>query len=124
MLGDVDGFRGAEVELAVEVKDIDLDATNWEDHLGAFLSDIDAAPNATAVVIARSIDDDVVAALEEIGVVPLDKPTMRRTVEVWDLTKQEEAVRGFEYYLGRIQKAQSLVDDLRTFLGDNDIEIR
>lgn len=116
MLGDVDGFRGAEPELAAEVKDLALDEHNAESSLGDFLEDIATAPNATAVVVCRTITDEGRVLIEKRNVTVLTVAELIRTVGVWDLPKQQEALRGVDYYLGRIQKSQAALEFFRGWL--------
>lgn len=116
MLGDVDGFRGQEPELAAEVKDIALTTDNADELLSDFLEDIVIAPNATALVICTSIDEGARKAIESRGVTVLSKEDLIRTVSVWDLPKQKEALRGAEYYLARIQKTDRAVKYLRDWI--------
>ncbi len=116
MLGDVDGFRGSEPELACEVKDVDIDEDNAENLLSDFFEDIFHAPNATAVVICRSCTVAGKEYIEARNVTVLDREELIRRVGVWDLPKQQEALRGVEYYLGRIQRENFAVDYLRQWL--------
>ncbi|MHA7285114.1 hypothetical protein ACX80I_02460 [Arthrobacter sp. MDT3-44] len=122
MLGDVDGFRGSEPELAAEVKDLDLDESNVDTQLGAFLEDIATAPNATAVVICRSIAPTARELVETRNVTVLTVEDLARTVAVWDLPKQQEALRGIDYYLGRIQRSPEAKQFFRSWLLQNDLE--
>jgi hypothetical protein len=119
MPGDVAGFRGGEVELAVEVKDHPITAGHVEDVLSDFLEDLVSAPNATAVVVAAEVDDDARTALEASNVIALSREDLRARVMTWDLPKQHEAVRGAFYYLSRIQKRPALVKRFEAFLRDS-----
>lgn len=122
MLGDVDGFRGREPELAAEVKDLELTMVNVEVQLGDFLEDIVEAPNVTAIVFCLSASAEARDFIESRGVTVLDKEELARRVAVWDVPKQHEALRGAEYYLGRIQKDDSAVDYLRDWLAGKGIQ--
>lgn len=119
MLGDVDGFRGSEPELAAEVKDLDLNESNVDVQLNDFLEDIAEAPNATAVVICRSISDTAREQIEARNVTVLTVKDLARTVAVWDLPKQQDALRGVDYFLGRIQKSTPAVGYFRNWLSEN-----
>ncbi len=140
MLGDVDGFRGNEPELAAEVKDIHLTPTNVLQQLRDFFEDIENAANVTAIVFCREITDEARAMIAEYfaeapagageslteartGVTVLDVQELVRRVSVWDVPKQQEALRGVEYYLGRVQKDDRAVAFLRDWLGDRDVKI-
>ncbi|MHB1989272.1 hypothetical protein [Actinotignum timonense] len=121
MPGDVAGFRGGEVELAVEVKDYGITGSTVETVLVDFLEDLVDAPNTTAVVVADSVDEEARARLEKSNVIALSRTDLQKHVSTWDLPKQQEALRGAIYYLARIQKKTSLVERLLTFLTDNGI---
>ncbi|MFT4189182.1 MAG: hypothetical protein QM621_11450 [Aeromicrobium sp.] len=118
MLGDVDGFRGREPELAVEVKDLSLNMDNVEKQVSDFLEDITIAPNVTPLVVCASISDEAREFIEKHGVTVLTRFQLAERVAVWDLPKQHEALRGAEYYFGRIQKDDKLVEIFRDWLGE------
>jgi len=101
-LGDVDGYRGGEIELAAEVKDMNIDEAAT---VADFIEDIAAAPNATAVVVCQGISDEARAEIEARNITVLTVADLTRTVSVWDLPKQQEGLRGVDYYLGRIQRS-------------------
>lgn len=140
MLGDVDGFRGQEPELAAEVKDIHLTAENVFQQLQSFFEDVENAPNVTAVVFCRDITDEarsmISAYFEESdstdsteapvatsAATVLDIRELSRRVSVWDVPKQQEALRGVEYYLGRVQKDNGAVAYLRGWLLSHGVQI-
>lgn len=116
MPGDVAGFRGGEVELAIEVKDYGISDATVESVLIDFLEDLVEAPNTTAVVVADTVDAAARERLEQSNVVALSRADLRERVVTWDLPKQQEALRGAIYYLSRVQKKTSLVDKLLGFL--------
>jgi hypothetical protein len=91
-----------EVELAAEVKDLVI--TDPE-AVADFVEDIANAPNATAVVVCQSITDDAREEIESRNITLLTVGDLTRTVGVWDLPKQQEGLRGVDYYLGRIQRS-------------------
>ena len=121
MPGDVAGFRGGEVELAVEVKDFALTDDRVEQVLVDFLEDLAHAPNATAVVVADEVDQASHDRLATSNVIALSRDELRERVITWDLPKQQEALRGALYYLNRIQKNAGLAARLTTFLTAHDI---
>lgn len=122
MPGDVAGFRGAEVELVVEVKDQALTEDNIASILSDFLEDIAQAPNATAVVVADTIDEMSHLELRKRNVIALSRSELTERTITWDLPKQQEALRGALYYLHRIQKKARLAHRLEEFLETNQIE--
>lgn len=121
MIGDVAGFRGDEVELAVEVKDHEISSANADSVLTDFLEDLVHAPNATAVVAAAEVDDEARKHLAEFNVIALSRDDLRERVITWDLPKQQEAIRGALYYLSRIQKNTALGERLTRFLVEQGI---
>lgn len=121
MIGDVAGFRGDEVELAVEVKDHAISSVNVDSVLTDFLEDLVHAPNATAVVAAAEVDEEARKHLAEVNVIALSRDDLRERVITWDLPKQQEAIRGALYYLSRIQKNTALGDRLTRFLVEQGI---
>lgn len=121
MPGDVAGFRGGEVELAVEVKDYGITGATVENVLVDFLEDLVDTPNTTAVVVADSVDQDARIRLEKSNIIALSRSDLRDRVSTWDLPKQQEALRGALYYLSRIQKKTALVDKLLDFLHKNQV---
>lgn len=123
MPGDVAGFRGGEVELAVEVKDMAITQASVEEVLVDFLADLTEAPNATAIVVAADVDQPSRDRLAESNVIALSRNELRLRVMTWDLPKQQEALRGALYFLARIQKKASLHDRLANFLKDQNIEV-
>jgi hypothetical protein len=72
VVGDVDGFQGAEIELAAEVKDLDIGQDNFENQLGGFLQAVEEVPNATTLVIARTFDTWSKNRLLDLGTLPVD----------------------------------------------------
>lgn len=102
-IGDLDGYSGDELVLTIEVKDIAITKSsvrNFEDWWKKLL----AYPNATKVGVARSFSDEARTELEARGVAILDEEIMARTVALWDLGKQQLALRGFWFYLNRIER--------------------
>ena len=101
-IGDINGYRGGEVELASEVKDLVIEVA---DTVSDFIEDIAEAPNATAVVVCKGVTDEARSEIESRNITVLTVADLVRTVAVWDLPKQQEALRGVDYFLGRIQRS-------------------
>ena len=87
-----------------------------------FIEDIAAAPNATAVVVCKGITDEARVEIEarNITILTITNPT--RTVSVWDLTKQQEGLRGVDSYLGRIQRSGIGQTFFRTWLHEHGLD--
>lgn len=118
-LGDVDGYRGGEVELAAEVKDLDITDVKA---VADFIEDIADAPNATAVVVCQSITDEARAEIESRNITVLTVDGLTKTVSVWDLPKQQEGLRGVDYYLGRIQRSAAGQRFFRDWLHEHGLD--
>jgi len=119
MPGDIAGFRGQHVEMAVEVKDTSITSDDVETVLSDFLEDLAEMPNVTAVVVAADVDAEARSALESSNVIALSRDDLRARVMTWDLPKQQEALRGCSYFLGRIQKRSGLQERLTEFLNSH-----
>ncbi len=121
-IGDVDGWSGADLVLSIEVKDEDL--TDAEDAtLDSFIANLAEWPDATAIVVARSADDDVTEALAEQNVAMLTRENMRHSVIRWDLNKQRLAAREMHYFLVRVQRHSGLIARYEQFLEDNAVKL-
>lgn len=116
-VGDVDGWSGDTLSLSVEVKDSSVAVDAMHD-FGGFLSNLKEHPDATAIVLARDFDNESREKLHEQGVRVLDRESMARNVELWDLRKQQLAFREFHYYLWRIQRNARLLERFETFASD------
>lgn len=118
-IGDVDGYRGGEVELAAEVKDaVIVEAEALID----FIEDIAEAPNATAVVVCQAITEEARADVESRNITVLTVDDLARTVSVWDMPKQQEGLRGVDYFLGRIQRHPAAQEFFRNWIHDNGLD--
>lgn len=115
VIGDVSGYLGEHLVLAAEAKDKHLGKSNEAD-LHTFIEESSAFPDLDAVVFARSFDSHIAAKLEENKVRTFSTEDMMRTVRLWDVPKQENAVRAMRFFLGQIQKNQRLVARVEEFL--------
>jgi hypothetical protein len=121
-IGDVDGWSGPELVLSIEAKDAQL--TDPEDPtLDSFIANLGEWPDATAIVVARGANDEVVDSLEEQNVAVITRRTMLDAVVRWDLNKQRLATREFYYYLARVERNGKLIARFDAFLCDNAIEL-
>lgn len=113
-VGDVDGWEGQRLAISAEVKQFELQSSD--------LPDLEAFANATgvrgslAVIAALGFADTVRAALEGMGLIPLDVADMLRIVELWDPIKQRTAVASFVYYATHVEKNSSLQKRIDAFL--------
>lgn len=121
-VADVDGWNGADLVLSIEVKDEQL--SDPEDPtLDAFQANLAEWPDATAIVVARGVGDEVVAQLAEVNVSVLTRDSMHDAVVRWDINKQRLATREFHYFLVRVQRHSGLTDRFEAFLEEQGIEL-
>ncbi|MCD0482320.1 hypothetical protein LO771_07815 [Streptacidiphilus sp. ASG 303] len=117
VIGDVSGFLGEHVVLAAEAKDKHLTKADEAD-LMTFITESSAFPDLDAVVFARSFDSYIQDVLCEAEVRCFTRNEMIHTVSLWDVPKQENAVRSVRFFLGQIQKNPSLVERVDEFIKD------
>lgn len=120
MIGDIDGFLGGSPVLAAEAKDFAITADTVAD-LEDFLEDVAQFPDVDAVVFARAFDDDARATLAAAGARTVGHAEMLATVALWDIPKQQEAIRAMRYYLSRTQKRADYADRLDAFLSERGV---
>lgn len=121
-VADIDGRAGADVVLAIEVKDMDLEDVSYVDgELAGFVANLADWPDATAVVLARSFTGGVVDHLSANGIFTLDREQIARNVALWELRKQEEAMIALRYYLERVQSHSRLLDRVVEFAQERGI---
>lgn len=114
-IGDVDGYLGEEIVLAAEAKDRHLTLAD-EDDLNAFMEDVSDFPDADAVVFAASFDSDIRSVLESGGIRTMSREEMLASVSLWDVPKQENALRAMRFFLGRVQQNRHLLSRLLEFV--------
>jgi hypothetical protein len=101
--------------LSAEVKDRDIGLTEL-DLFTAFLRNLDEWPDATAIAVARSFTPEARATLLGENVLVLDRVDMLENVQLWDLRKQQLAMRELEYFFARVQRNTLLLRRFQEFL--------
>lgn len=122
-MGDIDGWSGGSLALTIEVKDRRVTADDVEATFSDFLGNQSVWPDATVIAVADTIDEGAVQVLENHGIQALDRDSMLRSVSLWDLRKQQLAVREFTYYVERVERHNRLADRLRTFLNTHNLQL-
>lgn len=120
-VGDIDGWSGNRLVLSVEVKDMDLAAGNLP-VLDGFLRNLARAPDATAIVHARSFDEQIEVLLSEKNILTLSRDDMATNVSLWDVAKQRVAVDAMRYFIGKVQRSGKLLVRFEKFLRDAGVE--
>lgn len=117
--GDIDGYRGPDLMLSVEVKDRAIDSTNVDSELGSMM---ELAENATTIVVAicRSASDDAIAELRAADVIVLTDEELTERLKLWDYHKQNSALQGMAHYLTNIEEDPGALQRLLGFLRDVD----
>ncbi len=115
-IGDIDCYRGLDLECSVEVKDIEIHATNIEHQLRAFSNNVREL-QVLGIVFVQSVAD-VVSLPTDItdGLVFLSLDDVLYTVRTWDWAKQEIAVQGMLHYLSHIEQSREATNRLLTFI--------
>ncbi len=121
-VGDVDGWSGGELVLSIEVKDLDVTGANVTD-VSSWLSNLGRWPDATAILLARSFDEEAVEWLETHQVLTLDRARMSGNVALWDVRKQEMALRELNYFLIRVQRNSKLLTRVADFCAQHGLHI-
>jgi hypothetical protein len=114
-IGDIDCYRGIELEMSVEVKDMDIGKQNFGRELGAFVNNIDDG-NLFGTVASRSIDSDIFKLLHSRNIASITNNDLRRTVATWDWSKQNNAVDGMLHYLSHIEQNEQATKRLQCFI--------
>lgn len=120
LVGDVDGYNGPFLQLAVEVKDKDL---HYFGELVDFLSNVSEHPDATAFVICASVADKVRRECAKYAISVLTIAEMADQVRLWTAGKQTRAVRETLAYYERIERSPALSNRFTQFLKERRIDI-
>ena len=118
-IGDLDCYYGADLELAVEVKDLDVSTDNAEAQLGTFSRQV-RAHAVKGLAFLRSISADAEESLKPFGVLCLCEEQLLHQVALWDWKKQDIAVSGVLHYLSHIEQRPEAVQRLLAFIKQED----
>lgn len=121
LIGDVDGYNGPDLQLAVEVKDKHLDDFA---ELVDFLSNLSGHPETTAFVICLSVEDNVRKKCAKHAISILTIEEMAEQVRLWTVGKQTRAVRETLAYYSIIEGSPALANRFRAFLTAGKIDYR
>jgi hypothetical protein len=121
LIGDVDAYDGPFLQLAVEVKDRELD--DFDSALTDFLSNLAGHPNVTAYVICLDATDDVRTGCRQHDMSVLTVAEMAEQVRLWTVSKQARAVREALAYYQTIEHSPALSDRYVKFLKDHGIDL-
>lgn len=119
LIGDVEGYYGASLELTVEVKDLALTEGNYAKQLGAFVAKV-TQRGVKGIVVARSLSDEVSEALELANVLSLSQADLVDQLDFWDYAKQDVALNGLLHYLSHVEKGVAATARLVAFIRDRD----
>jgi hypothetical protein len=122
-VGDIDGWSGGKLVLSIEVKDADIERDDVDGLFGSFFGNLAEWPDATAIAVARRFDTPAKEHLAAQRLLVLDRATMLENIALWDLRKQELALREFAYFLIRVQRHSGLEERFRAFLEAQDLAL-
>jgi hypothetical protein len=118
-IGDVDGYRGLDLEITVEVKDLVITGRNVERQCGKFLASV-KAEQLPGMVLALTFDDEARKILADTKVRPVTEDDLIGTIGLWDWPKQNEALNGVLHYLAHIEQDPVAVERLLGFIRERD----
>lgn len=115
-IGDIDAWEGDRLIISAEVKHFVLGAED----LGGFTH---FAANVTersalGLVVAEGFHDGVRGEIQELGLIPLSREDLLRTVSLWDPLKQRAALNAFQWVVVHKEQNSGLIGRVRTFLED------
>lgn len=113
--GDIDGYRGLDLELSVEVKDIHITESNYSRELDGFAKQVEAS-SVLGIAFVQGIDDAPKSKLTDVGIVVLTLPEIVRTIETWDWPKQENALQVLLHHVAHIEQKTEATSRLLCFL--------
>ena len=117
--GDIDAYKGLDIELSVEVKDIHINEANYNKELDGFIKNA-AAANALAMVFIKSIDEQTKQKILGSGVVILTLADVKRTVNTWDWHKQDNALQVMLHHVAHIEQNTAATTRLLMFIFNYD----
>jgi len=121
--GDIDGFRGPDLMLSVEVKDLPIDGGNVRSELGTTIQ-LSESTTAIPIAVCRTVSPEARETLQSEGVAVMDDDELIAELGRWDYHKQNLAVQGMLHYLANIEENPDAVQRLLYFLKDVDPENR
>ncbi|GIL38030.1 hypothetical protein [Roseiterribacter gracilis] len=114
-VGDIDGYSGRALALSVEVKALRLLASH-QPQMQRFLNALAMHKNTTAVVVASDFEAEYRRTLESRGLSTISLEELQRSVKLWDMPKQIQAVRGVWYFLNRVERKPEMQTRLEDFI--------
>lgn len=118
-IGDLDCYFGADLELAVEVKDMQISTENSESQLGTFSRQV-RAHGLMGLAFVRAVTAEAEESLKRFGLLSLCEEELLSQVALWDWKKQDIAVNGVLHYLSHIEQRPEAVQRLLTFVMKED----
>lgn len=118
-IGDIDGYRGLDLELSAEVKDIHITAGNYDKQLSGFVTAIEDV-GILGLAILQAADDDVRERLRGANIEVITDGDLGYLESMWDWPKQNAALLGMMHYLAHIEQNPAAVQRLVDFVGERD----
>jgi len=119
--GDIDGYRGPDLMISVEVKDLAIDSSNVHSQLDSMM-ELARKSTAISIAICKSVTEDARDTLEGEDVKVLSEADLRERLETWDYHKQNKAIQGMIHFFSHIEENPSGTQRLLTYVAKVDPE--
>jgi hypothetical protein len=118
-IGDIDCYRGLELECSIEVKDIQINAGNIEHQLRAFSNDV-REQGVLGIAFVESVAFERLPEAITKPLVFVTQEDVLKTIATWDWAKQDIAVHGMLHYLSHIEQSTLAAGRLLDFIAQYD----
>lgn len=122
IIGDISGWQGNRLIVAVEAKHVILSVDDVdESEYQRFRADV-TQRKALGIVAATAFGAGAREAFEEQGLRCLDREDLIIRADLWDSLKQRAAMDAFQYYVEQKDKKSALTERVRTFVAELAVE--
>ncbi|HEX9951969.1 MAG TPA: hypothetical protein VGB53_09395 [Rubricoccaceae bacterium] len=118
-VGDIDGYKGLDLEISVEVKDLIVIIENIEDELGAWIRML-KHHDAVKLAFLDDASDEAISELERRGVVVMTRAYVQNLIKTWDWPKQDFAVQGILHFFAHVEQDPVAYRKLLEFIEERD----
>jgi len=113
--GDIDCYAGVSLAVSYEVKDIELNESNYEKQIGQFVNS-SREHQVRGIVICASYTQEIHAAIAESTTRLLSLNELQHISSYWDSIKQQQSIEAVFHYLANIEQNESAVRRLRDYI--------
>jgi hypothetical protein len=119
--GDIDCYRGLDLELSVEVKDMPISDANLDSELSGFIKNIQAS-TVLGLVFVQAIAESSRGSLESAGIRVLTLAEVIDIVKTWDWPKQDNALQGMLSHIAHTEQNADATTRLLQFIEARDAD--